>query len=218
MELPFSYIDFDDKGNATVQINNCVSSFSFLDNFICDNSRDKILEDYNMTNETGRKEFLKKVLTWLDKLDTKDKEYCENCVDEEPKLNSWQLSHQLEIGWDEWSNEAMITVHKVTSKHSGWWYVFGHIEEEIKILIECIHIYRGFMRIRKNIDEYISALRNARSFRDIVEELSGKWNLDETQLLASYELSLSELTGLDEDILAQRIESCKAYINFLENL
>ena len=74
------------------------------------------------------------------------------------------------------------------------------------------------MEIRKNIDEYISVLRKARSFTDIVEEISGKWNLDETQLLASYELSLSEFTGLDEDILDQRIESCKAYIDFLENL
>lgn len=218
MELPLSYINFDDNGNAIVKINNCVTSFSFLDSFLCDNSKDKIFEDYNMANEPDRKEFLKKVLTWLDKFNTRDNDDFENSIDEEPKLNSWQLSHQLEIGWDEWSKEAMITVHKVTSEHSGWWYVYGHMEEEIKKLKACIHKYIGFMEIRKNIDEYISTLRRARSFTDIIDELSGKWNLDETQLLASFHLSLSELTGLEEDVLDKRIESCKSYIDFLENL
>lgn len=218
MELPLSYINFDANGNALVKINNCVSSFSFLDNFICDNSRDKILEDYNMANEPDRKAFLKKVLTWHDKFNTPASEDCEYSTDEEPKLDSWQLSHQLEIGWDEWSNMAMITVHKVISEHSGWWYVFGHIEEEINKLKSCIHKYVGFREIRKNIDEYISTLRRAGSFGDIVKELNGKWNLDETQLLASYHLSLAEFTGLEEDFLDQRIESCKSYIEFLENL
>lgn len=200
-------INFDNQWNGTLFIPQGGLHCLFLLNPFFDNSVQKIKADIAECSDNERNFFLSRVVNQLER----SQRLPNTTILEEAKET---LVDELEIFVSE-NGQSYARISNVCAQHSGFWYVYDHISEEIQKIEKRILELRGFKLV--DLDKGIIAIRQAKSEDEAIERIT-TFGLTEFQAKAFVKLRLAEMTSLTDESIDKEIERCKALIRLLNSV
>ena len=111
-----------------------------------------------------------------------------------------------------------ISVNVYKTKHSTAWYLFGHVEADIKATEKLIECKKGLPIVIDHIHEVGEIIRHAVDVRQAKSRLEKEIGLTKNQAAYTIGYRLSELAGLEHDNVKESIADSEKLLAFLRKL
>ena len=239
-------LDFSDDGKAVVQIPD-TGEIAFINMFgfspISEVERDieqaeperkRFLEKYlqiykemygnENTWSTETKEmidkFQKTLISKMPTFETSCLDY--NDYEDEQYSEAWDALSGIDSPeFDEAFEESyikQISVNVYKTKHSTAWYLFGHVETDIKATEKLIECKKGLPIVIDNIYEVCEIIRHAVDVKQAKSRLEKEIGLTKNQAAYTVGYRLSELAGMVQDNVKESIADSEKLLAFLRKL
>ena len=239
-------LDFSDDGKAVVQIPD-VGEIAFINMFgfspineverdieVAEPERKRFLEKYlqiykemygdENTWSTETKEMIDKFqktliskmptfeISCLDYLDYEDEQYRE-AWDALSDIDSPEFDKAFE---ESYIKRISVNVYK--TKHSTAWYLFGHVEADVKAAEKLIECKKGLPIVIDNLHEVCDIIRHAVDVKQAKSRLEKEIGLTKNQAAYTVGYRLSELAGMVQDNVKESIADSEKLLAFLRKL
>lgn len=239
-------LDFCDNGKAVVHVPD-VGEIAFINMFgfspiskierdidVADPERKRFLEKYlqiykemygdENTWNTETKEIIDKFQkTLISKMPT----FVTSCLnyndyEDEQFSEAWDAlsgvdSPEFDVAFEE-SYIKQISVNVYKTKHSTAWYLFGHVEADIRATEKLIECKKGLPIIINNIHEVCEIIRHAVDVKQAKSRLEKEIGLTKNQAAYTVGYRLSELAGMVQDNVKESIADSEKLLAFLRKL
>lgn len=239
-------LDFSNDGKAVVQIPD-VGEIAFINMFgfspiseverdieAADPERKRFLEKYlqiykemygdENTWSTETKEmidkFQKTLISKMPTFETSCLDY--NDYEDEQYSEAWDALSGIDLPeFDEAFEESYIkriSVNVYKIKHSTAWYLFGHVEADVKAAEKLIECKNGLPIVIDHIHEVGEIIRHAVDVRQAKSRLEKEIGLTKNQAAYIVGYRLSELAGMVQDNVKESIADSEKLLAFLRKL